>query len=159
MKYLFTLFVLCLVVYPRAAQCSPRYQDECIADMAWVETRGAQDIDKWYSIRTVLNRVKHPKEFGRVPCDIIRRHRDAQYEFQWAKKMPKIPRNHPIYRELLHLVSVVRNTPPKGCEKDVLFFRSPGYHTGVKNAHLCKIGDMYYFSKKLEDKHAHHGHT
>ena len=154
MKRLILIAILSFLIYPSAALCGTRYQDECITDMVWVETRGATQTDHWFSIRTVLNRIRYPKDFGGTPCDVIRHHVTSKgkvrYEFQWARHMPKIPRSHPLYRKMFHLVSVVRQTAPKGCEKDILFFRRPGFHTGVKGAHLCAVGKMYYFAKNMK---------
>lgn len=150
------LFVVCLV-YPSAAMCSTRYQDLCIADMAWMETRGASTTDKWLSIRTVLNRQNYPDDFGYSPCDIIRHRVNHRYEFTWVPSKPNIPRNHPVYKELYDMVHVVRQTPPVGCEKDILFFRTKRTRTGVKGATLCRTGDMKYFAKRLnrQEPHAH----
>lgn len=151
MKTLWCIIAFCLAMIPRVSSAQPDLQTSCVVEAAWHEARGATRTDRWGVIRTILNRTKHSDQFSKTPCGVAfqkdRFKNKVVYQFSWSRTQKyTIYRDHDrAYQEILKLVDEVRRTPPKGCEKDILYFAPPKIKIGVKVNSVCMKGAMNFY--------------
>lgn len=118
-------------------------QMKCLVEAVYREARGATLADKRGVARTILNRSRHPKDFASTPCGVIRQKTGHVRQFSWSKHLFIKHTEKEADLEARKIVLSVLRTPPRGCEKNILFFAKKGHSVGV-NTHVCFRGAMSF---------------
>lgn len=163
MKYVLLIGLLLMGVgLSRPAQARPT-QLACVAEAIYHEARGALYIDKWAVARTIYNRTKHPKDFASTPCAVVKQrtrvkvkhHYVTVVQFPWGNHFLKRHAEEASYHKALEIAALVKRTPPKGCERNILYFGTPNALMGLPT-HVCIRGRMTYRVPLARQVHHRH---